>query len=93
MEAALTAGVEFLEGCDILLVAAGFDAHEKDVTSGLMLKSEDYKMVGEKLREFGTPLAVGLEGGYTQELAGERDGSDSVLSDCLLYFVDGIEGR
>ncbi|GMH68617.1 hypothetical protein TrVE_jg12327 [Triparma verrucosa] len=93
MEAALTAGLEFLEGCDILLVAAGFDAHEKDVTSGLMLKSEDYKMVGEKLREFGTPLAVGLEGGYTQELAGERDGSDSVLSDCLLYFVDGIEGR
>ena len=50
---------------DILLVAAGFDALEADLTSKLMLQPEDYREIGSILRdEFESKVAAGLEGGY-----------------------------
>jgi acetoin utilization deacetylase AcuC-like enzyme len=50
---------------DILLIAAGFDALDADLTSKLRLQPEDFKKMATILKEkFGTRVAFGLEGGY-----------------------------
>jgi acetoin utilization deacetylase AcuC-like enzyme len=50
---------------DILLVAAGFDALDADLTSKLSLQPHDFSAIATILKEkFGTRVAFGLEGGY-----------------------------
>ena len=50
---------------DLLLVACGLDALEKDGTSKLCLHPEDYRKIGQEVRaHFGNKVVFGLEGGY-----------------------------
>ena len=50
---------------DLLLVAAGFDALEADLTSKLKLQPKDFEEMGKILKDqFGNRVAFGLEGGY-----------------------------
>jgi acetoin utilization deacetylase AcuC-like enzyme len=53
---------------DLLLVSAGFDAYARDPLLQLTLEREDFATFGEWLSEIGTPIAVALEGGYSNEL-------------------------
>ena len=64
---------------DLLIVSAGFDALESDWSSGLMMRTEDYKKIGVELRNnFGNQVAMGLEGGYSFQ--------DHALSNALIEF-------
>jgi acetoin utilization deacetylase AcuC-like enzyme len=66
---------------DILLVAAGFDALEADLTSKLSLQPSDFKKIAEILkRSYGSRVAMGLEGGYCWQ-GGE-------LNEAILCFVE-----
>jgi acetoin utilization deacetylase AcuC-like enzyme len=53
---------------DLLLVSAGFDAYARDPLLQLTLEREDFAMVGGWLSKIDTPIAVALEGGYSNEL-------------------------
>jgi len=53
---------------DLLLVSAGFDAYAGDPLLQLTLEREDFATFGEWLGEIDTPVAVALEGGYSNEL-------------------------
>ena len=53
---------------DLLLVSAGFDAYARDPLLQLTLEREDFATFGKWLGEIGTPVAVALEGGYSNEL-------------------------
>ncbi|MFL6500905.1 MAG: histone deacetylase family protein [Candidatus Udaeobacter sp.] len=53
---------------DLLLVSAGFDAYARDPLLQLTLEREDFATFGNWLGEIGTPVAVALEGGYSNEL-------------------------
>lgn len=66
---------------DILLVAAGFDALDADLTSRLRLQPSDFREISCILKDkFGTRVAFGLEGGYCWQ-GGE-------LSEAILSFVE-----
>ena len=54
---------------DLLLVSAGFDAYARDPLLQLTLEREDFATFGKWLGEIDTPIAVALEGGYSNELA------------------------
>jgi acetoin utilization deacetylase AcuC-like enzyme len=53
---------------DLLLVSAGFDAYARDPLLQLTLECEDFTTFGEWLGELEIPVAVVLEGGYSNEL-------------------------
>src|SRR5215470_5019495 len=53
---------------DLLLVSAGFDAYARDPLLQLTLEREDFATFGEWLNEIDIPIAVALEGGYSNEL-------------------------
>lgn len=53
---------------DLLLVSAGFDAYARDPLLQLTLEREDFATFGEWLNEIDTPIAVALEGGYSNDL-------------------------
>jgi acetoin utilization deacetylase AcuC-like enzyme len=53
---------------DLLLVSAGFDAYSSDPLLQLTLEHEDFAIFGEWLSKIDTPIAVALEGGYSDEL-------------------------
>jgi acetoin utilization deacetylase AcuC-like enzyme len=53
---------------DLLLVSAGFDAYARDPLLQLTLEREDFATFGEWLGEIDSPVAVALEGGYSNEL-------------------------
>src|SRR5215211_1135496 len=53
---------------DLLLVSAGFDAYARDPLLQLTLEREDFATLGEWLNEIDTPIAVALEGGYSNDL-------------------------
>ena len=56
---------------DLLLVSAGFDAHEHDPISRIRVSTEGYGLVADRLRSFAewvdAPLGFVLEGGYGLE--------------------------
>ena len=56
---------------DLLLVSAGFDAHEHDPISRMLVTTDGYGLLTDALRDFsdrtGTSLAFVLEGGYGLE--------------------------
>jgi len=53
---------------DLLLVSAGFDAYAHDPLLQLTLEHEDFATLGGWLNEIDIPIAVALEGGYSDEL-------------------------
>ena len=53
---------------DLLLVSAGFDAYARDPLLQLTLEREDFATFGEWLGDLEIPIAVVLEGGYSNEL-------------------------
>jgi acetoin utilization deacetylase AcuC-like enzyme len=53
---------------DLLLVSAGFDAYARDPLLQLTLEREDFAMLGRWLNEIDIPIAVALEGGYSNDL-------------------------
>jgi acetoin utilization deacetylase AcuC-like enzyme len=52
----------------LLLVSAGFDAYARDPLLQLTLEREDFATFGEWLGELEIPVAVVLEGGYSNDL-------------------------
>lgn len=59
---------------DLLLVSAGFDAYARDPLLQLTLRHEDFAKFGEWLSEMHIPVAVVLEGGYSDDLPELIDG-------------------
>src|SRR6478672_4503454 len=59
---------------DLLLVSAGFDAYARDPLLQLTLEHEDFATFGQWLNKIDTPIAVALEGGYSDELPELVDG-------------------
>ena len=55
-------------GPDLLLVSAGFDAYARDPLLQLTLEREDFAKLGEWLNKIKIPVAVVLEGGYSNDL-------------------------
>src|SRR5215831_17217351 len=53
---------------DLLLVSAGFDAYARDPLLQLTLEGEDFATFGKLLRDVDVPVAVMLEGGYSNDL-------------------------
>jgi acetoin utilization deacetylase AcuC-like enzyme len=53
---------------DLLLVSAGFDAYTRDPLLQLTLEREDFAQFGNWLRNVDSPVAVSLEGGYSDDL-------------------------
>ena len=53
---------------DLLLVSAGFDAYARDPLLQLTLEPDDFAKFGGWLRNTGIPVAVVLEGGYSEDL-------------------------
>jgi len=53
---------------DLLLVSAGFDAYARDPLLQLTLEHEDFATFGRWLGDIEIPVAVVLEGGYSNEL-------------------------
>ena len=53
---------------DLLLVSAGFDAYARDPLVQMTLEEEDFAVFGERLQKIGIPVAVILEGGYSDDL-------------------------
>ena len=53
---------------DLLLVSAGFDAYARDPLLQMTLEREDFANFGEWLSYIANPVAVVLEGGYSDEL-------------------------
>jgi len=88
-EKKLQAAIRWLQECDVLIVAAGFDSVKEDNTSGLLLESGDYERVGEIIAGTGKKVVAGLEGGYTHT---SLNGGEGVLGDCVSSFVKGLAG-
>ncbi len=63
---------------DILLLSAGFDAHEADPHGGLNWTTDDYRWLGEQLKPYKTVST--LEGGYNLP----------ALRDSVLAFIEGV---
>jgi acetoin utilization deacetylase AcuC-like enzyme len=53
---------------DLLLVSAGFDGYARDPLLQLTLEPEDFATFGEWLGNIDVPVAVMLEGGYSNDL-------------------------
>jgi acetoin utilization deacetylase AcuC-like enzyme len=70
---------------DMIAVSAGFDNHEADW--GGLLKTEDYRYMGNLVREAARRNGGGcfglLEGGYNH----------AVLGINVLAFIEGLEGK
>jgi acetoin utilization deacetylase AcuC-like enzyme len=63
-----------------LIIAAGFDTHEKDPIGSFKLRTEDYTEIGKKFLELGIPTLICQEGGY----------NTSVLGECVKNFLLGF---
>jgi acetoin utilization deacetylase AcuC-like enzyme len=59
----------------LVLVSAGFDAHERDPLAGARLQTESFAEIARQVRDLaaaaGAPLGVVLEGGYSPQVLGE----------------------
>ena len=70
---------------DIVIVSAGFDAHQNDPLGGFSWRNEDYTFLGKAIREMANDHAQGrvlslLEGGYEQ----------SVLRQAGRLYLEGL---
>src|SRR5262245_48640056 len=66
---------------DLLLVSAGFDTYARDPLLQLTLEREDLATFGKWLRDIDIPVAVMLEGGYSNDLPELIDGFLTVWAD------------
>jgi acetoin utilization deacetylase AcuC-like enzyme len=91
-EGKLMKGLAFLKDCDILIVAAGFDAVKEDNTSGLLLVPEDFRAIGHCINKTmeKKPIVFGLEGGYTHHMGVGPEGMGGVQGDCVAEFIEGL---
>ncbi len=69
-------------GAEAIVLSLGYDAHEKDPIGVLKVSTEDFKLIGERIKDFNLPTLVVQEGGYAIE----------VISDCLDQFLQGFKG-
>jgi acetoin utilization deacetylase AcuC-like enzyme len=53
---------------NLLLVSAGFDAYARDPLLQMTLEREDFAQFGQWLHNIDVPVAVALEGGYSNDL-------------------------
>jgi acetoin utilization deacetylase AcuC-like enzyme len=71
----------------LLLVSAGFDAHELDPLANCSLRAESFAAmavrVRELAREVAAPVGVVMEGGYNQE----------VLAECVCATLPAFDGE
>lgn len=65
-------------GPDVILVSAGFDAHEHDPISRMQITTEGYGMLAAKIQEIAGDLDIGLgfilEGGYALDVLAKSVG-------------------
>src|SRR5215475_10107940 len=66
---------------DLVLVSAGFDTYARDPLLQLTLEGEDFVTFGKWLRDIDVPVAVMLEGGYSNDLPELIDGFLTVWAD------------
>ncbi|HWL17700.1 MAG TPA: histone deacetylase [Opitutus sp.] len=52
----------------LLLVSAGFDAYARDPITSMTLEADDFRTLGQWVRESGLAAAAILEGGYSPDL-------------------------
>jgi acetoin utilization deacetylase AcuC-like enzyme len=64
---------------DLLLISAGFDAHEHDPISRMQVSSEGYGILADRVRDVATRYDAGLgfvlEGGYSLDMLAEGIGT------------------
>ncbi len=81
-------------GPDLLIVSAGFDAHQHDPISRMRLSTEGYGRLTASVRSLAAttdaPLAFVLEGGYSLEMLAE--GVGIVQDVCHGYEPSGVDG-
>lgn len=53
---------------DILLISAGFDAHNDDILKLMNISEKSYKHIGNMLRSINKPILYILEGGYNPDI-------------------------
>lgn len=63
-----------------LIIAAGFDTHEKDPIGGFVLQTADYATIARRLALLNRPTLICQEGGYNLD----------VLGDSVHAFLDGF---
>lgn len=56
---------------DILIISAGFDAHQRDPLACINLKKEDYAYMTRQCLKIRSNILLGLEGGYDLQALGE----------------------
>ena len=61
----------FIGKPEILIVSAGYDAHEEDPMQLMKLKTSTYGDIAEALKELNVPILFLLEGGYNTATLGE----------------------
>lgn len=54
-----------------LIIAAGFDTHEKDPIGSFKLHTADYQIIGKQFRSLGIPVLICQEGGYNLNVVGD----------------------
>ena len=52
---------------DLLIISAGFDAHQNDPLAGINLEADDFTIMTKRCLEIQPNLLLGLEGGYDLE--------------------------
>lgn len=61
----------FVNGCDILIISAGFDAHKDDPMGLMNLETATYATMSRRFAGLGVPVLFILEGGYNPKVLGE----------------------
>ncbi len=79
---------------ELILVSAGFDAHERDPLGGLSLSTEGYEQMIQILQHLAAELCshrivLTLEGGY--DLIALRDSTEVILRSLATYEPDNAE--
>ncbi|MEP3047464.1 MAG: histone deacetylase family protein [Roseibium sp.] len=69
-------------GADVLVVALGLDAYEKDPLKGLAVTTPGFNRIGAAIAELGLPTLFVQEGGYLSDELGQN------LTSCLTGFQD-----
>jgi acetoin utilization deacetylase AcuC-like enzyme len=72
---------------DLVLISAGFDAHEADPLAGCTLRTEDFATMASRTRELaatlGVPVGAVLEGGY----------EPAALAESVAATMEALAGR
>ena len=82
MHAAVDRAIERIRAfrADAVVVALGFDAHERDPIGVLKLQSGDFGGVGARIKALAVPTVIVQEGGYAVDAIG----------DCLRAFLSSM---